>query len=78
MIDPWNHIVADSKQADYSQALKGLDSIMPEKPEEQPALLIVAHLREPQFANAVRAGGTDLSTNYPEATCWARELEPCG
>lgn len=44
--DPWNRIVLDDKQKDYRAAIDWIHEILPERDEEKPAVVIVAHLRK--------------------------------
>lgn len=45
-LDPWNRIVSDDKQKDYKAAIEWIHEILPERDEEKPAVVIVAHLRK--------------------------------
>jgi hypothetical protein len=57
-IDPWNRCVSDGMQKDYRYAIDGLYSILPEKMEDQPCLVIGAHTRKPKEQE--KANGREL------------------
>jgi len=45
-LDPWNRIVLDDKQKDYRAAIDWIHELLPERDEDKPAVVIVAHLRK--------------------------------
>lgn len=57
-VDPWNRCVSDGMQKDYRSAIDGLYSIMPDKIEDQPCLVIGSHTRKPKENE--KANGREL------------------
>lgn len=55
-VDPWNSVARDAMEKDYQQAFIWLREILAERPEN-PACLIVHHLRKPKAEDRARGRG---------------------
>ena len=55
-VDPWNSVARDAMEKDYQQAFVWLREILVERPEN-PACLIVHHLRKPKSEDRARGRG---------------------
>ena len=71
-VDPWNSVARDAMEKDYQQSFVWLREILAERPEN-PACLIVHHLRKPKSED--RARGRGLAISWQGATPFFRFRE---